>query len=120
MHLKLDENLGNSQAQLLRDAGYDVETVYSQGMTSASDRDLIEACKSEARCLVTLDMDFANPLLFKPSEYNGIAVLRLPPKSSIDDLRELIELFLEGMQQYPIRGQLWILQRGKIRVYQEE
>lgn len=37
MYLKLDENLGNSQAQLLRDAGYDVETVYSQGMTSASD-----------------------------------------------------------------------------------
>lgn len=65
-------------------------------------------------------MDFANPLLFKPSEYNGIAVLRLPPKSSIDDLRELIELFLEGMQQYPIREQLLILQRGKIRVYQEE
>jgi hypothetical protein len=27
--------------------------------------------------LVTLDLDFSNPLLFKPSEYSGIAALRL-------------------------------------------
>jgi len=31
----------------------------------------MEACRAEGRCLVTLDLDFGNPLLFKPSELSA-------------------------------------------------
>lgn len=80
MKFKLDENLGRGVAALFRQKGYDVSTVPAQGFCSAADRVLIEACRKEHRCLVTLDLDFGNPLFFRPSGYAGIAVLRLPPK----------------------------------------
>jgi hypothetical protein len=61
-------------------AGHDVSTVTLQRMESEPDAAVIEACRREGRALVTLDLDFANPLDYRPSEYAGIAVLRLPKK----------------------------------------
>jgi len=70
MKLKLDENLGRSVAELFRQAGHDTTTVPSEGLCSASDRAVAEACRQDARALVTLDLDFGNPLLFNPSEHS--------------------------------------------------
>lgn len=86
--IKLDENLGNRGAEMFRADGYDVATVYEEGLATASDNKVGEACHAEKRCLVTLDRDFANPFLYDPSEYSGIAVLRLPAKITEDLLDE--------------------------------
>ena len=43
---------------------------------------VIAACGSEARGLVTLDLDFANPLVFPPEDFAGIAVLRVDDHAS--------------------------------------
>lgn len=120
MKLKLDENLGQQSAQILRRHGHDVATVHDQGLQSVADTGLIETCRRERRALVTLDLDFGNPLLFKPSQYEGIAVLRLPSKPSRIDLIDSLETLARGLHQDPIHRRLWIVQRGRIRVYQEE
>ena len=67
MRLKLDENLGARCLSILAGAGHDVETVPSQGLCSASDEALHAVCRAEGRVLVTMDLDFANPLRFVPS-----------------------------------------------------
>jgi predicted nuclease of predicted toxin-antitoxin system len=118
--LKLDENLGRSAAALLRQAGHDVATVAEQELWGTPDRELIKICLTERRCLVTLDMDFGNPLLFNPPDYAGIAVLRLPPRPSMEDLLETIRTIIGGMAKESIEGRLWIVQRGRIRAYQPE
>ncbi len=120
MKLKLDENLGTACAELLRAAAHDVTTVAEQHLCSAPDGTVIEASRAEGRCLVTLDLDFGNPLLFRPSAYLGIALLRLPAKPTPCDLAYAVKTLVGGLAQDRIDGKLWVIQRGRIRVYQEE
>lgn len=56
MRLKLDENLGVRAAEFFRSAGHDVTTVPSQNLYSSPDKNLLETCRVEKRCLVTLDL----------------------------------------------------------------
>ena len=120
MKIKLDENLGNRGAEILRAAGYSVTTVVEEGLSSASDVRLIEVCRSERKCLVTLDLDFGNPIRFDPSRYSGIVVLRLPLGFTASDLLDAIRTLAIGLADSGVAGKLWIVQRGRIREYQQE
>ena len=68
MKLKLDENLGNEARTALEASGHDVSTVPQQQLNAALGDELIRHCQREGRALVTLDLDFANPLRFKPTD----------------------------------------------------
>jgi predicted nuclease of predicted toxin-antitoxin system len=117
IRIKLDENLGNRGAAMLRAAGHDVATVYEEKLTSAPDHQVTQACRAEGRCLVTLDRDFANPFLFDPAELSGIAVIRLPAKVTEELLVEAIEVLIAGLAKSDVRGRLWVVQRRRIREY---
>jgi hypothetical protein len=116
--IKLDENLGRRGAAQLRAAGHDTTTVFDQGLTSASDVELIRVCLTEGRVLVTLDTDFADPVRFKPADYAGIAVLRLPRRPQRSDLLEAIRTLIGGLEMHDLTGKLWIVDRGFIREHQ--
>ncbi len=120
MKLKLDENLGQRTLDLFQHRGHDVSTVAQEALSSAQDRELIETCRREGRCLVTLDLDFGNRLLFRPSDYSGIAVLRLPAKPCPDDLRDLAETLAAALERRTIQGKLWVVQKGRLREYQPD
>lgn len=117
MKLKLDENLGNRGAELFRAAGHDVATVVEQNLISTPDCDLLTICHSEERALVTLDMDFSNPLVFEPTQYSGIAVLRLPARIVPEDLWAACRVLITAMSKSDLRGKLWIVQRDRVREY---
>ncbi|MFM9966022.1 MAG: DUF5615 family PIN-like protein [Planctomycetaceae bacterium] len=120
MKLKLDENLGHRGATLFRAAGHDVATVVEQNLTSTPDSDLLTICHSEEQALVTLDMDFSNPLVFEPDKFSGIAVLRLPARIVPDDLWAACRVLIAAMSKSDLQGKLWIVQRDRVREYRPE
>lgn len=81
---------------------------------------LIDICRREGRCLVSLDLDFSNPLVFPPEQYAGIAVLRLPHESSPADLYELMNRLARAALDRDLTGKLWIVQKRGIREYQPD
>lgn len=117
MRFKLDENLGRRGKDFLTAAGHDVATVFDQNLNQAPDPEVIKACRQENRCLVTLDLDFGNPLRFNPVDYCGIAVLRLPARFSYDDLLMAIQTLARAVESQSISKNLWIVERGRIRIY---
>lgn len=120
MKLKLDENLGHAAARLFREAGHDVETVRSEGLAGAADAEVIAVCRREGRGLVTLDLDFSNPLKFQPADYPGIMVLRLPAKPSHQDLLTVCTTLVRALGTEPVVGKLWSIEPGRIREYRPD
>jgi predicted nuclease of predicted toxin-antitoxin system len=120
MRFKLDENLGKSIQQIFQEAGHDVQTVLDEKMRGCSDQTVYEACCSENRCLVTLDLDFANILRFPPEKTAGIVVFRIPKNTDLAKLRELVIQFLEAIERMPIAQQVWIVEPRRIRIHQKE
>lgn len=117
MRLKLDENVDIRAATLLRVAGYDVATVPGQGLSSTPDVQLIDICRNEGRCLVTLDRGFGNRIRFPPSDYAGIVLIRLPSRPTFEDWREAVETLIRGLDDAEVEGKLWIIQQGTIQEY---
>ena len=117
MKLKLDENLGERGRQILSAAGHEVWTVAVQKLEGATDGELLLRCAAEQRALVTLDMDFANPLVYPPERHAGIAVLRLPRKPTRASLDHVVATLAEALRRQSLQQQLWIVEPGRIRVH---
>ena len=120
MNIKLDENLGSLRvATLLRLAGHDVATVREQGLISTHDEELIDICRSENRCFVTIDRGFGNRLKYQPSNYTGIIVIRLPPRPTFEDYQIITETLIAGLEAADVSSKLWIIRQGSIQEYQD-
>ncbi len=116
MKWKLDENFGSRTIHIFLEAGHDAETVLQEKISGASDDTLYQVCLREERCLVTLDIDFADVLRFPPHRTAGIAVLRLPKNPSLRLLETMVENLLQFYASQAIHGHLWIVEAGRVRV----
>ncbi len=120
MKFKLDENFGTRTLEIFRAVGHDIQTVRSQELQGCLDQNLYEVCCKEHRCLVTLDLDFADVTRFPPSSASGIVVIRIPRNPNFALLEQLVRQFLQVLTQMPVEKKLWIVEVGRIRVHQLE
>lgn len=117
MRFKLDENLDTRLAALLIERGHEADSAIAEGLGGASDEKLFSACAQDRRVLVTLDLDFADPLRFPPPQGAGIMVLR-PQRNTLFLIRKTLLAALPALEQAQIEGALWIVEPGRIRVHQ--
>ena len=68
MKFRLDENIGERGAALLRAAGHDIATFSAQNLCGTTDENLFAGSAREERALITLDHDFAHVLRFQITE----------------------------------------------------
>ncbi len=121
MKLKLDENLGKRAQEFLIAAGFDASTVAEQKLCGCEDERLIDVCSAEGRCLLTLDLDFSNPIAFPPEKYAGIIVLRLPRDPSFQDILDCVNTFVLAVpSDSSMHGKLRIVSKGRIREYSRD
>jgi len=118
MKLKLDENIAPRAKEILAQAGHDVLTVPEEGLGGFSDPLVGAAANREGRCLLTLDMDFANVLVYPPESYVGLVVLR-HPHPTMKGLLNLVRQFTLSLRSYDPRGRLWIVEPGRLRIHEE-
>ena len=120
MKFKLDENFGRRTVDLFHTAGHDAQTVLDESLGGAPDYKLFEVACAESRCLITLDMDFSDPLRFHPVASAGIVVIRLPINPSLALLTTMIRQFLRALEAQSPDRSLWVVEPGRIRVHQQE
>ena len=114
---KIDENLAREAAALLRVHGFDALTVGEQKLRGTQDPQLLRVCGDEGRVLITLDMDFANIRVYRPTEHLGIIVLR-PPRQDKTTVLEMLRRLLPMLDSESISQQLWIVENDRVRVWQ--
>jgi predicted nuclease of predicted toxin-antitoxin system len=115
MRLKTGENIPVEAVDLLRAAGHDALSVFDQSLAGRPDRKIASVCKQEDRVFITLDTDFSDIRTYPPADYPGFLVLRLA-RQSVPEVTRLIGRLLEMLKTDDCHGQLWIVERNRIRV----
>jgi predicted nuclease of predicted toxin-antitoxin system len=118
LKFKIDQNLPAEYASLLREAGFEADTVDDEGLAGADDSEISQRAHGNGQALVTLDLGFSNIRSYPPSAYSGIVIIRSKRQDKITLISLLRRLILLLRQRSPER-QLWIVGPDRIR-YREE
>ena len=117
MRLKVDENLDPRAVEILRTAGHDVASVSDEGLSGQPDPAVESVCRREHRCLVTLDLDFANVLAYPPERHPGLVVLR-HPRPTAAGLLGLVRQLAASLEHDNPERRLWIVEPGRLRIHE--
>lgn len=93
MKIKLDENLPDHLAVVLRQLGHDVHTTPQENLGGSTDREIWEAAQNESRFLITQDLDFSDLRKFAPGTHSGVLLVRLHFPSRLDLIERIGEVF---------------------------
>lgn len=116
LKFKVDENLPEIAAKLLREAGFDAETVLSEELGGSPDSVLAAVCLAEGRALVTLDLDFSDIRTYPPGDYPGFIVLRIQ-NHSISHISAIMGKVVMLLQKERLAGTIWSVDERRVRIY---
>lgn len=119
MKFKIDENLPQEFAELLCEATHDAESVFDERLVGEPDSTIIEVCKIEERCLITLDLDFSDMRTYPPADLPGLIVLRLRNQDKLSVIA-LVPKLVELFSREKATGKLWIVEGDRVRIRGEE
>jgi predicted nuclease of predicted toxin-antitoxin system len=115
MKIKLDQNL----SQLLRDdltaLKHDVDTVVDQGLSGATDPEVLKAATSHDRILFTLDNDFLDLKKYPLDSHSGVVVFR-PSRQGATAVGEFVKAFLRSTDLKKYYRRSTVVERRRARI----
>jgi predicted nuclease of predicted toxin-antitoxin system len=112
----VDEDMHRSVAGLLQQVGHHVLDVRDHGLRGASDQEIFAFAQQQGAALLTGDLGFANLLAFPLGTHHGILITRFPNELSTARINEEILHELTGVKDEEIKGNLIILEPGRMRI----
>ncbi len=115
MRLKLDENLSRHLKQVLAALRHDVTTAGEENLLSQPDTVVGRAAKSEARMLLTLDVEFGDLRKYPPGSHPGIVLFR-PRSLGPLAVNGLVREFVAGTDLRLLEGCVVVVEPSRLRV----
>lgn len=116
MKFVADEDLPRSTSQLLEELGHDVLDIREYKLCGASDLQVFEFAQAKKAILLSGDMGFSNILQFPVGSHFGIIIAHFPNQMSTKEVNRQLHEKLIDLTSEDIKGNLIILQPGKIRI----
>ena len=115
MKFLLDENLPYWLAADLRAAGVDAVDIREISRPGLPDDAVYRhALRGKRHLISAYYKDFGNPLLFAPTKYTGIIVVRMP-RCSVRTVAAIVARFIKGAREAELSGYLTILEPTRVR-----
>ncbi|MBI3583099.1 MAG: DUF5615 family PIN-like protein [Nitrospinae bacterium] len=112
----VDEDMPRSTAVVLRNKGFYVLDVRDCGLRGKSDDDIFRFAQQVGAIILTGDMGFGNLLHFPIGSHVGIVIAHYPNEVSVSELNKQIIKAFDNLTEEDFKGNLIILEPGKIRV----
>ena len=112
----VDEDMPRSTGVALVKEGYEVKHIRDHGHRGADDKQIYDFARKEEAILLTGDLGFINILKFPLGEHFGIVVARFPNEMSPHNINEEIVRSFKDLDENDFRGNLIILEPGRIRI----
>jgi len=112
----IDEDMPRSTGIALREQGYEIKDVRDQGLRGADDEDIYQFAQRERAVLLTGDTGFGNILRFPLGEHCGIVLVRFPNELSNREVNRHLVEDLKHIPEGDFKGNLLILEPGRIRI----
>jgi len=112
----IDEDMPRSTSSLLRDKGFEVLDVRDCGLRGSRDKEVFEFAQKEDAVILTGDLGFGNLLKFPVGSHSGIVIVHFPNEISAAELNNQISKELDNLTEDDLKGNLIILEPGKIRI----
>jgi len=115
VQIKADEDLPKQVVALLRESGYEADSVIEQSMAGWKDAQVWRKIQSENRFLVTADKGFADIRLYPPGTHAGVMLLR-PDQDGIRPIIELLRKVLQSYDLTTLTGTITVVTPRSVRV----
>ncbi len=112
----IDEDMPRSTGVAMSSEGYEVKDVRDHGYRGLGDDEIYMFAQREKAVLLTGDLGFSNIFKFPLGQHFGIVVARFPNEMAPRKINREIVNSLKDLAEDDFRGNLIILEPGRIRI----
>jgi uncharacterized protein (DUF433 family)/predicted nuclease of predicted toxin-antitoxin system len=113
----IDECVSIQTEKFLKNLKYKTVNVKDHKSSGASDNELFRLAKEEGYVLVTYDKGFGNIIEYPPSSHNGIILLKVRNKSSMEKCHKVLQKLLSREKE--LKSTLFVIDEKKYRKRQK-